>query len=482
MSVPADAPPQATNTGRPALVPHLPPPPPGLEDVGLPPPKKKADAQNANDDDGERVRRAQVMLEDAEAAEREGRAQDAVRLYQKAYKLAPCLDPCRADAAETIAAIAATNGGEAFELDYVRTPPADSGFRTFPAATLDDPDGRAAVRSFLAEQGYVVLTDALSEADVAHAHECFRGYMLSAAGMDVTDASEFVRFADPALGIVGKRGAGHSSMNWFVRSRARVKQAFRVALACDGDEKTATAFAGGGPGGEGDVNGSAATPTPAKLITSFDGFNYFRNPEADPAWQGGITPWFHVDAGCRETCGYVQGVVSLTDAPDANDAGLVLLPRSHRTLFDHLVPAKQLSPEYRNYFTPLPPSVERRIPALIPDARDRVAFRVPMPAGSIVLWRSDVLHCNTSALPREGAAACPTQLLRRLVSYVSMMRDPCDPELTARRRVIFAAGRTCCHQPDLSRSVGDHAPEEAVAAGDVIVDEAKLPDGAAELL
>ena len=378
-----------------------------------------------------------ILLLEAEQYEASGDMENAVRCYKEAFKLCPELEAQRPkDDADV-------------EMDYTRLPQAGSGFQSFPAVDLLKDDSRQILQQYFDEYGFIVLDEVMSEDEVLKAKQHFKTFM-SAAGIDIDDEEEIAAsFGDRAVGIVGKCGAGQSAMNWFVRSRPLVKEAFRFANQLKPNEK---------------------------LITSFDGFNYFRNPETNPAWQGSITPWFHFDAGHKDHARYVQGIVNLMDCTDESDAGLVLLPKSHNTLFPHVVPQ---DPQYPSYLT----YMGRR--EWLTAAQLGIAerpFRVPLKAGSIVLWKSSVMHCNSSCLPRSGSRANPGQLIRRLAVYVCMMKDPMDSKLTEQRRRYFAEGRTTGHQPDILRGTGDFGKREFISAGAIIVDEAQLPEGATELL
>jgi hypothetical protein len=102
------------------------------------------------------------------------------------------------------------------------------------------------------------------------------------------------------------------------------------------------------------------------------------------------------------------------------------------------------------------------------------------------------MHCNMGCIPRPLAATeeappsapCsdPTQILRRLVSYVCMMEDPRDAALTKQRREFFEAGKTTAHQPDVLRWVGDRFKPHLVEKGVLCLTIDALPEGGAELL
>lgn len=402
----------------------------------------------------DREAEARRLIALAEEHEDKHELKAAVECYKRAYKLAPQLD---------------RHGDFGEDVEVLRAPPADFDFRVFDAAdpALFDTASPQYARllDYFDKFGFVVVNNVLSADEVTTAMERFQSFMMQ-VGVDVTSKKSLeTYFSDPAYGLVAKAGCGSSNLNWFVRSRERVKNLFRLV------HKLPVVMAGGTTTG---------VPAESKLITSLDGFNYFRNPEAgDDLWGGLTAPWLHFDAACAAHGNYVQSLVNLIDCTQPEDPGFVCLPRSHETLFRHIVPA-EVPAGHRSYLTMLD-RAERKV---MNDLNlEEKCFRVPMAPGSMVLWRSSLLHCNTGCTKRPPPLGNPAQLLRRVAVYVCMMPDPHDSEVTTRRRDAFSRGQTTTHQPDLVRCVygGEGQPAD-IASGVVIADEANLPPGAAELL
>jgi ectoine hydroxylase-related dioxygenase (phytanoyl-CoA dioxygenase family) len=404
-------------------------------------------------------RRAEALVTLAGILEAEGRMDDAVDAYRSAYKLCPELEFGGTIEAESDAD--AEPLPNPFEGVVWQVPDwlADH-WRYHSCADLLTEQGREAMRATFKREGFVVVRDAVKPDEVACALNHFSNFMRAVADVDVNDADSLRQnFGDRAFGIVGKRSAGHSAMNWFLRSRPTVIETFRTLFLPEGDESS------------------------RKLITSFDGVGYFRNPESHAEFASTSSPWLHVDAGDDATASYVQGLINLVDCTDPADAGLVLVPRSHLDpVFRVLCPRAVVSPPV--YMTTFEPAHERQLMRAFrqdPTALARLApVRLPLPAGALVVWSSRMLHCNVGCQAR--AEPRPEQLLRRVVSYVCMMPDPNDAKLTKRRLALFHAGRTTTHQPDSGRWVGDTLPAGAVDSGAVLVDESQLPPGAAALL
>eukprot|EP00672_Neobodo_designis_P025793 CAMPEP_0174848592 /NCGR_PEP_ID=MMETSP1114-20130205/13609_1 /TAXON_ID=312471 /ORGANISM="Neobodo designis, Strain CCAP 1951/1" /LENGTH=426 /DNA_ID=CAMNT_0016082895 /DNA_START=31 /DNA_END=1311 /DNA_ORIENTATION=- len=419
---------------------------------------------------------AQTLLAAAAAMENAGELTQAVELYRKAYKLCPELDSANSGGIEDQRADGVRSPSDPDiqrMFDVSRTVPAAYAplYRTFNARDLGTLDGRNAMRRFYRDEGFLVVDDALNAAEIEEAFGYFARYMDAAANIDVTSKEDLMQcFGDRAVGLVGKRSAGHSRFAWFVRSREAVKAAFRCVLSSSEE-----------------VGDDDAEAMGRKLITSFDGLGFFRNPESHHDFASGTAPWLHVDAcGDAGSGDYVQGLVNLIDCTDDADAGLVVMPRSHRDhVFTGICPPTRSRDDQvtEGAFTDLELAQASCILDQTPDPADRALmqpFRVPLKAGSMAMWSGRLIHCNVGCVARREPR--PEQLLRRLVSYVCLMRDPGNAALTERRRDAFARGRTTTHQPDHVHWVGDTSPQALRDSDAVITSEAALPPGAAELL
>jgi hypothetical protein len=428
-------------------------------------------------------RRAQgvALLELAKTTESAGNYMEAVELYRQAFKLWPELE--NEEYAKDAAKYAGLEEQDAFAgrenpfESISRTVPEHYKdiFRTFPAADLDTADGRETIRQYFQSEGYVVVRDVLTAAEVDTALHYFADYLRKAADIDVRDLDSvrLQRFGDNHAGIIGRQGAGHTLLNWFVRSRGPVKNAFRTLL-WPADDQQAPAEAAS------TATDAAADAGRKKLICSFDGMGFFRNPEAHDDFKGNEQPWLHVDAGDEVSSRYMQGIVNLVDCRDDMDAGLVVVPRSHRdNVFKVICPEERAKTSYG--YSDFDRAEQIKVMKLHTDAQLQMLkpFRIPLPAGSVAIWSGKVLHCNVGCGKRDPPR--PEQLIRRVVCYVCMVRDPADPELTAARKQAFNAGRTTTHQPDRIRSHGA-AAQDLLQSGVLVTREVDLPDGALELL
>ena len=183
-------------------------------------------------------------------------------------------------------------------------------------------------------------------------------------------------------------GCGQSAFMWAVRSLPAVSQAFAAAWDVD----------------------------PDGLLVSFDGACIFRPWHERREWRTKAMP-FHVDQNAwrPDRSGFVcvQGMCTLTEANEAT-GGLVVVPRSHAA---HGEICARL-PHAREWADYVP--VPQHDSAL--QAADKGGARMlRLPAGSLVVWDSRTVHCNTPALaPPSAATGQPVDALLRACIYVCM--------------------------------------------------------------
>ena len=207
-------------------------------------------------------------------------------------------------------------------------------------------------------------------------------------------------------GILPWFGVGQSPFMWFVRTRPRVAAAYRQAWGLQDD---------------------------ATLATSFDGCC---------AWRPGQTTrsgWLHVDQDAlrgnqREM---LQGLVHLTAPVSESTGGLVLVDRSHRTVFPRL--ADQYGDALRanagdDYF-----ELSREDDAYA----EGPVICCRLEPGDIIIWDSRVAHASH---PPSRPPADPTSLVR-LCAYVCMAPPSADEAVRLARREAFDEGQTTTHWP-----------------------------------
>lgn len=191
-----------------------------------------------------------------------------------------------------------------------------------------------------------------------------------------------------------------------------------------------------------------------KLITSFDTMGLYRNPDYDAKYATGKDLWYHVDQNntqLKDPNYSTQGLVNLLDTTAATEGGLVVLPESHK-LFSEYDQLGRLG-----HFTPLYQLEDPDTAAfwsLVAQHPEMAPVRIGAPAGSLVLFRSSLVHCNMPCLRRKPADL--TQTLRRAVLYVCMepfsRYDDKDYLWRTERANALAAGLTSSHWPQELKS------------------------------
>lgn len=281
----------------------------------------------------------------------------------------------------------------------------------------------------LESEGFVVIANALSSAEAAHALNLTWDYLEQlGTGIDRNDAATWGDDRWPIAvsgGIVPSQGIGHSAAQWFVRSVPAIRTAFESIWEDD------------------------------DLLVSFDGMALWRPPGIDPAWEttrGGA--WLHIDQHpiTRPGLQCVQGAVTLMEtSPSAG--GNILIPGSHRWFPD--IPER-----YAERLGRLPATLDHfRFPTDDPRLSDTPPVMCHMEAGDMMLWDSRTVHCSSPGLEPAPPQDPVAPRLARATSLVCMMpRSRSTDEVIERRRAAIAARTSTTNWSDRFIST-DEYPE-----------------------
>jgi hypothetical protein len=208
----------------------------------------------------------------------------------------------------------------------------------------------------LEQQGYTVVKAVLTEEEGEFAKGLFVKWWA---------ANSISERPIPPHGIIKHWGIGHTAFAWYIRTRARVVEAFADIWGTD------------------------------DLVVSFDGACYMPLGLDRKNQKKG---WLHIDQAAK-TLGFVsvQGFVALTSNTQAT---LGVVPNSHLDFVANVSDVENRSRRF-NPMPQLPPSL---------------AIKVEAEAGDLVLWDSRVAHMNfygdeprlvqyVSYLPRAQASA-----------------------------------------------------------------------------
>jgi len=219
-------------------------------------------------------------------------------------------------------------------------------------ATLNDE-----AKSYLEENGYVVIANVLSSDELKNAIELLWKYLKS-IGWRRNDLSTWKDFPGyTSHGVIYKYGIGQSEVQWYTRTCPKVLETFSKLWNVKQTE----------------------------LLTSFDGVGIFRPYDKNPDWKT-HGQWFHVDQNpqFKPNLDCYQGAIPLYDQNEYS-GGTVVIPKTH-TSFQEIF--KTIPHRNKNLVS---------IPAKH-WVLNQKKLLVCAKAGDIILWDSRTIHCNTPPL------------------------------------------------------------------------------------
>lgn len=148
--------------------------------------------------------------------------------------------------------------------------------------------------------------------------------------------------------------------------------------------------------------------------------------------------WLHVDQGVQMGSDFKcwQGMVNLLPA-DLSTGGLVVVPKSH---LKHAELMKDVNPKSKksNFIgIPSSPYTEQLL-------LDNPPVLVSAPPGSIILWDSRLIHCNTCS--QTNSSALEGSLLR-IVAYTCFVPRPEGDDVKLRQVEMVQGLKTTNHWP-----------------------------------
>jgi hypothetical protein len=180
------------------------------------------------------------------------------------------------------------------------------------------------------------------------------------------------------------------------------------------------------------------------LVTSFDGANMmipsFMSTDENILWP-------HRDQHPQvNTKICVQGVLNLNDNLGDSDGGLVVWPATHFTDWTQLDP-QWADRAFNHYYT--------LKPGMVPETDARI---LRAPAGTLFLWDSRLIHCNT--LPTSPFANV------RAAAYVCMLpRNKLTLPERCQRFYLFENWNTTTHWPTCTRPNTEVAESQNFVSG-----------------
>ena len=243
-------------------------------------------------------------------------------------------------------------------------------------------------KQHLADKGYVVVPNVLSNDEVEIALGMFKGWQAT-----IPNHHTIHRKCDPH-GIYKHHQAGHQEHAWYIRTRPKVKQVFSEIW----DTK--------------------------ELVVSFDGSCWIPKD-----FKGKDNFWCHSDQAPKDkglTC--YQGVIGLTDNKQRT---LVVWEGTHTIHYEYF---KKLGREKQS-------GAWQRIPNEDEEKLKPLRRVLHIPAGAIAIWDSRTFHQN-----QYGPLNCE----ERYAQYVCMLPKnniKNSPTIQAKRLKYFKEKRTTSHWP-----------------------------------
>lgn len=244
------------------------------------------------------------------------------------------------------------------------------------------------IKQHLAEHGWAIVPDVLTDEEIQSAKESFYAWQKTIPNHDTIHSK-----CDPH-GIYKHHEAGHQQHAWFIRTRPAVQEIFKQLWGCK------------------------------DLIVSFDGACFIskENKKRDNIWT-------HTDqAPAQKGLACYQGFVSLTSNRERT---LVVYDKSH-LLHESYFSEREMG-DCKSTWNKIDPAV------LADMEESRLGLEVP--AGALVLWDSRTFHQNQYGAPGSE---------ERIVQYVCYFPREHEKNTAAiqrKRQKYFLERRTTSHWP-----------------------------------
>ena len=243
---------------------------------------------------------------------------------------------------------------------------------------------------YLETEGYVVIKNIINDIEHNTVVDIFKKeFNMVSSRFDWDDNSTWIPANSPI--VWGKssvifNGFGQSETMWKLRVNPNIQKPFKMIYKTD------------------------------KISTSYDGLSLFLTKK-----QKSIK-WLHQDQRSTDDRLSIQGAVNLMPVSE-KDAGFVVVPKSHKT---HI---------------PLPSKADW-IMLNKEDPHYHNAFKLLIPANSMVLWNSKTIHANTHMTKKKME-------INRLTAYITYVpKSRQSREIIEARRLGYMAGDTTSHWAD----------------------------------
>lgn len=245
-------------------------------------------------------------------------------------------------------------------------------------------------KSFLDENGYVVIKNVLSETEMNHGLKLFhKDWKYVSSNFDFNDPRTWTTNNSPMMwgkGMTYTSGFGQCDFQWYLRTRDDIINIWKHVHNTD------------------------------ELVVSYDGFSVFLSHTQKPK------NWLHVDQANSEKTYSIQGAYNFLPV-SKNDAGFIVVPKSHKTF-------KTTNTKKQNFINvdENDPHVEHAVKLLIPE-------------NCFVLWNSKTIHANIGK-----NKSLNNKNINRLTSYITYFPKQMRSNDILQKRINgYKNGDNCSH-------------------------------------
>ena len=252
-------------------------------------------------------------------------------------------------------------------------------------------------RNYLANEGYVVLTDILTSDGQEQLYDTFK--------KEFTEVSPKFNFQDPSTwtientpamfgkGMAIYNGLGQSDFMWQLRTHPNIQVPFKTLFNTN------------------------------NLVCSLDGFSIFVSPDQKSK------SWLHIDQHPKNDIYSIQASYNMFPV-NAEDAGFLVVPKSHKTF----------KPETKNkadWFVVDQETFQEK------------AVKLLIPGNCLTLWNSKLIHANAGMVKPKKNKGVPLEQpsrINRLTAYVTFLPKSLRPEpIKELREETYKNGKTTSH-------------------------------------
>ena len=298
-------------------------------------------------------------------------------------------------------------------------------------------------KDYLEDKGYVVIKNILSREEKERILSQFKIDLRTvSSGFDWTKSSTWTIENTPLMfgkGMGVFNGFGQSDFMWQLRTNPRIQDIYHTIFGTE------------------------------ELAVSLDGFSFFVSDKQKS------NSWLHIDQNPVNKLYSIQGAYNFNEVGE-NDAGFVVVPRSHKTFTPSVKHKKDWIMVDQELFQP------QSVKLLIPD-------------NCFVLWNSKTIHANVGMNKRtkkgtKKETKKETKDINRLTAYITFLPKIHRTEGIRQKRInAYRASETTSHwanKCELKRyPFGFKSRYEARGFGKItasLTESGKIPEDRFELL